>query len=68
LYITVVKLLSLIFESGGEIAPEPKNYIENTHRGMMVRLHTLLYKSALDGGEGVSLMLLFFNPPLPAGE
>jgi hypothetical protein len=52
LYITILKLVSLIFESEGEIAPEPKNCIEDTYRDMMVRLHTLLYKSALDGGEG----------------
>jgi len=52
LYITILKLVCLIFDSGSEIAPEPKNYTEDTYRGMMVRLHTLLYKSALDGGEG----------------
>jgi hypothetical protein len=50
LYITVLKLV--IFGSGGEIAPEPKNYTEDAYRDMMVRLHTLLYKSALDWGKG----------------
>jgi hypothetical protein len=52
LYITVLKFVSLILESGGKVASEPKNYTEETYRGMMVRLHTLVYKSALDDGEG----------------
>jgi hypothetical protein len=43
LYITFLKLVSLIFENGGKVAPQLKNYTEEPYSGMMVRLHTHCY-------------------------
>jgi acetylglutamate kinase len=43
LYITLLKLVRLIFGSGGKVAPQLKNYSEEPYSGTMVRLYTHCY-------------------------